>query len=200
MGICGMGQRFCGDTFNLFEFDKKNPVKMASKLTHKHIYLPAFTAVRVKYVTQVLSHTIASLSNCSVNDGNLQRDGVHLTITAINRVAKNLALKVKCAEAGVCGQVRPPPPPIMRQSDKHDNYKKDDDTARRPEPRRPRHVHNDEEGWQTVRHQPGRRGPSYCHFCGEGGHVKDNCRHEHRLTLVVSLAIRRSYVLDIYMQ
>ena len=180
--------------------------------------------------------------------------GVHLTTTAINRVAKNLELKVKCAEAGVCGQVRPPPPPITRRSDKHDNinfkndddterrpepqrprppggkladvkrkrgnsnsnykkyddterrpeprrprppggkladvkrkrsnsnsnYKKDDDTVRRPEPRRPRHVHNDEEGWQTVRRQPRRRGPSYSHFCGEGGHVKDNCRHEHR--------------------
>ena len=68
MGICGMGQRFYGDTFNLFfEFDNKNPVKMAPKLTHKHIYLPAFTAMRVKYATQVLSHTMASgISTLSV--------------------------------------------------------------------------------------------------------------------------------------
>ena len=45
---------------SFFEFDNKNPVKMAPKLTHKHIYLTAFTAMRVKYATQVLSHTMAS--------------------------------------------------------------------------------------------------------------------------------------------
>ena len=52
---------------SFFEFDNKNPVKMAPKLTHKHIYLPAFTAMRVKYATQVLSHTVASgISTLSV--------------------------------------------------------------------------------------------------------------------------------------
>ena len=45
---------------NLYKFDSRNPVKMAPKLTHKHIYLPAFTAMRVKYATQVMSHTVAS--------------------------------------------------------------------------------------------------------------------------------------------
>ena len=35
MSICGMGQRFCSIFF--FEFDNKNPVEMAPKLTHKHI-------------------------------------------------------------------------------------------------------------------------------------------------------------------
>ena len=171
--------------------------------------------------------------------GYLQRDGVHLTKTAINRVAKNLALKIICAEDGACGQARPPPPPTTRRSDKRDisNHKDDDDIVRRPQPRRPnrvaknqaqkiictedgacgqarplpppttrrsgkrdisnhtydddiarrpqsrrsRHADNDENGWQTVRRQPPRRGPTYCHFCGDGGHVKDNCRHGHKL-------------------
>ena len=53
---------------------------------------------------------LVSLCDGSVSDGYLQRDGVHLTTTAINRVAKNLAPKVKCAQSVVCGQVRQLPP------------------------------------------------------------------------------------------
>ena len=192
-----------------------------------------------KSVTFIDNTPLFTLSDGSVNDGYLQRDGVHLTTTAINRVAKNLALKIICAEDGACGQARPPPPPTTRRSDKRDisNHKDDDDIVRRPQPRRPnrvaknqaqkiictedgacgqarplpppttrrsdkrdisnhtydddiarrpqsrrsRHADNDENGWQTVRRQPPRRGPTYCHFCGEGGHVKDNCRHGAKL-------------------
>ena len=64
-----------------------------------------------KRVTFINNTSSVTLSDGSVNDGYLQRDGVHLTTAAINRVAKNLALKVKSAEAGVYGQVRAPPPP-----------------------------------------------------------------------------------------
>ena len=45
---------------DFYEFDKTNPVKMAPKLTPKHVYLPAFTAMRVKYATQIMSHTVAA--------------------------------------------------------------------------------------------------------------------------------------------
>ena len=130
-----------------------------------------------KSVTFIDNTPLFTLSDGSVNDGYIQRDVVNLTTTAINRVAKNLALKIICAEDGACGKARPPPPPTTRRS----NHTNDDDIARRPQPRRSRHADNDEDGWQTVRRQPPRRGPTYCHFCGEGGHVKDNCRHGHKL-------------------
>ena len=130
-------------------------------------------------VTFIDNTPLFTLSDGSVNDGYLHRDGVHLTTTAINRVDKNLALKIICAEDGACGQARPPPPPTTRRSDRLDigNLKNRDDIARRPQPRRSRNADNDEDGWQTVRRQP----PTYCHFCGEGGHVKYNCRHGQKL-------------------
>ena len=43
-----------------FEQDKKLPVRMAPKLTEKHINLPPFAALRVKLATQVLSHSVAA--------------------------------------------------------------------------------------------------------------------------------------------
>ena len=130
-----------------------------------------------KSVTFIDNTPLFTLSDGSVNDGYIQRDVVHITTTAINRVAKNLALEIICAEDGACGKARPPPPPTTRRS----NHKNDDDIARRPQPRRSRHADNDDDGWQTVRRQPPRRGPTYCHFCGEGDHVKDNYRHGHKL-------------------
>ena len=33
---------------------------MAPKLTPKHVYLPTFTAMSVKYATQIMSHTVAA--------------------------------------------------------------------------------------------------------------------------------------------
>ena len=95
-----------------------------------------------KSVTFIDNTPLFTLSDGSVNDGYLQRDGVHITTTAINRVAKNLALKIICAEDGACGQARPPPPPTTRRSDIREiiNHKNDDDIARRPQPRRPNRV------------------------------------------------------------
>jgi len=43
-----------------FEFDKKCGVRMAPKLTSKHIHLPPFAGLRVKYATQILSHSVAA--------------------------------------------------------------------------------------------------------------------------------------------
>ena len=68
---------------------------------------------RMGYISRQLPSF--TLSDGSVSDGYLQRDGVHRTTTAINRVAKNLAPKVKCAQSVVCGQVRPLPPRQTRQ-------------------------------------------------------------------------------------
>ena len=51
---------------DFYEFYKTNPVKMAPKLTPKHIYLPAFTAMTVKYATQItIAAAISTLSTLS---------------------------------------------------------------------------------------------------------------------------------------
>ena len=115
-----------------------------------------------------------TLSDGSINDGYLMPDGVHVTRTAIDRIVKNLGLPVKDPTRGVTSSQQRP-----RQSQ-----------PARTERRRPRKQEDDDEGWQTVRHShrtntpPPRntaRGNSYCYFCGESGHVKDNCRHGHRV-------------------
>jgi hypothetical protein len=44
----------------LYAFDQENSVRLAYKLTDKHITLPAFSTLRVKYAAQVLSHSVAA--------------------------------------------------------------------------------------------------------------------------------------------
>ena len=44
----------------LYRFDTKNSVRLVPKLTDKLIYLPPFSALRVRFATQVLSHSVAA--------------------------------------------------------------------------------------------------------------------------------------------
>ena len=95
---------------------------------------------------------------------------VHLTRTAVDRVVKNLRLPVKGPTRGVTASQQKP-----RQSQ----------TAR-AERRPPRAQEVEDEGWQKVRRRSHRtstppRGNTQCYFCGESGHVKDSCRHGHRV-------------------
>ena len=57
-----------------FNYDSKLPIKMAPKLSLKHIEVPPFSKMRVKLATQVLSNTVAAgiTAYCSWNriDGN----------------------------------------------------------------------------------------------------------------------------------
>ena len=43
---------------DLYEADKKSPIKLAPKLTFKHVNLPIFTNMSVKLAAQVLFHHI----------------------------------------------------------------------------------------------------------------------------------------------
>ncbi|KAK7457998.1 hypothetical protein BaRGS_00039119 [Batillaria attramentaria] len=43
-----------------YKFDKMNPVRMAPRLRERHISLPAFSTLRVRYAAQVLSHSVAA--------------------------------------------------------------------------------------------------------------------------------------------
>ena len=107
-----------------------------------------------------------TLGDGSVNDGYLHRDGIHLTHAAVNRLAKSLRLKKRNDASGVCSRERKPqyqhphPPTALN--------------------------HGGDAEWTTVRRR-GRPAVSArrvsgstrvsCHFCGEEGHSKDNCRH-----------------------
>ena len=48
------------DISKFYDFDKEQPVRMAPKLTDKHLTLPAFSSMKVKLATQVLSHSVAA--------------------------------------------------------------------------------------------------------------------------------------------
>ena len=119
----------------------------------------------VKFADNTPSFT---LRDGSVNDGYIQSDGVHVTRPAMEKIAKNLGLQVKDTARGVCGEgVRKGQP--AREAQRPHNRQRDDD-----------------DGWSTVRRPPRRNqrprqtsGSTHttCYFCGEEGHVKDNCRH-----------------------
>ena len=50
---------------DLYNFDKRNPIRMAHKLTDKHLAVIGFTKMSVKLAAQALSHTVAS-TMCSL--------------------------------------------------------------------------------------------------------------------------------------
>ena len=43
-----------------YELDKLHTIRMAPKLTDKHILLPAFSKMRVSLAAQVFSHTVSA--------------------------------------------------------------------------------------------------------------------------------------------
>jgi len=43
-----------------YELDCRSRIRMAPRLTHKHISLPPFASLRVKFATQALSHSVAA--------------------------------------------------------------------------------------------------------------------------------------------
>ena len=49
-----------GDIQYMYESDKKLGIRCCPKLTNKHLHLNGFTKMKVKYATQVLSHSVAA--------------------------------------------------------------------------------------------------------------------------------------------
>ena len=43
-----------------YDIDSQNSIRMAPKITKKHVSLPPFTNMRVRLATQVFSHTVAA--------------------------------------------------------------------------------------------------------------------------------------------
>lgn len=56
-----MSWKHVEDFFNL---DKRSAIRMAPKLTERHIHLPPFSNMRVKLDTQVFSHSVAAGTKC----------------------------------------------------------------------------------------------------------------------------------------
>ena len=56
---------------DFYNIDQALSIRMAPKLTQKHIILAPFTAMRVKLATQVLSHSVAAGVNALCNMGHL---------------------------------------------------------------------------------------------------------------------------------
>lgn len=116
-------------------------------------------------VSFVDTSRVFKLQDGSVNDGYLQPDGVHLTRVATNKLAKTVGLDIKDQADGVCRNSTRTTTPTAPGSRKTGNDRQ----------------------WTTVKyrrqHRDGARTDHptatdvHCFFCGESGHVKDNCRH-----------------------
>lgn len=109
------------------------------------------------------------LGDGTVNDGYLQNDGVHITRAAVNKLAQNIALRIKDKAEGAC-----------RDRDNDVNGHKQQSQRSFSLGYRP-----SREGYRTDFDRDsrqkatdrGQRSDVRCYFCGEGGHVKDKCRH-----------------------
>lgn len=62
---------------DFYNIDSKLPIRMAPKLTQKHISLPPFTVMRVKYAVQILSHSVTAGIFAYASLDKLPMDAVH---------------------------------------------------------------------------------------------------------------------------
>ena len=58
-------------------FDKSMSVRMAPKLTSKHLELPPFSSMRVCLAAQTLSHSVAAGINTLAMLGKIRKDAEH---------------------------------------------------------------------------------------------------------------------------
>lgn len=64
-----------------YNFDKDMKIRMAPKLTERHISLPPFTSMRVSLAAQVLSHTVAAGINALASEA-INKLPIDATVTA----------------------------------------------------------------------------------------------------------------------
>ena len=65
---------------DFYRADSRLPIRMAPKLTYKHIELPPFAPLSVKLATQVLSHSVAAGITTMVSLGALPEDAQHTAV------------------------------------------------------------------------------------------------------------------------
>ena len=128
-----------------------------------------------------------SLCDGSLNDGYFIQDGVHLTRSATNKLAKNLRLRVRDAAEGACRDKHSATrKPRTETQTPQSTRKQQNHNVRQAEPASTHYDQNEDSGWQTQR----RKGRRYSHheqrhtddwrclYCAETGHLKDTCRHQ----------------------
>ena len=71
---------------DLFKFDTTQKIKLAPRLTERHIVLPCFSKMKVKLASQVFSHSVASGISLLTNLGRLPEEAAHTAefITEVN--------------------------------------------------------------------------------------------------------------------
>ena len=65
---------------DFYRADSKFPIRMAPKLTHKHIELQPFAPLSIKLATQVLSHSVAAGISTTVSLGALSEDAQYTAV------------------------------------------------------------------------------------------------------------------------
>jgi hypothetical protein len=61
---------------DFYERDSKQVLKLAPKLTEKHLNLPPFAAMRVRLAAQIFSHSVAAGMNTHIAFGALPSDAL----------------------------------------------------------------------------------------------------------------------------
>ena len=61
----------------LYKFDASHRIKLAPRLTERHIVLPCFSKMKVKLASQIFSHSVASGINLLTSLGKLPKDAYH---------------------------------------------------------------------------------------------------------------------------
>ena len=125
-------------------------------------------------ITYVDNDRTFKLADGTPNDGYLQADGIHLTNKGINRLARNMKLKLLSNVANVCKAHT-----IRNKSGNKTSAPKSDDNS-------------DNNNWNLVQRRSrssrqrlspkrgnkmNQENSASCWFCGETNHVSRNCRH-----------------------
>ena len=115
-----------------------------------------------------------------VNDGYIMRDGVHITNTAMNRLAKKWGLRMKDESKGVCTLYRP-----NDRSPRNNSSGYQQQNQRQNNQRQYNNNHHQQQHYQGNQryqgyHQSQRNGNEpTCYNCGEENHVRSNCKFNH---------------------
>jgi hypothetical protein len=119
------------------------------------------------------------LGDGTVNDGYLLADGVHITRPAMNKLAKNLKMKVRNQVEGVCKNIATKPnstnfktapthdTPISKPKNSNDTDHYGGQWMTQRNRSRQHHRDNQTHDSHSVR----------CDFCAEDGHNKNRCKH-----------------------
>lgn len=107
------------------------------------------------------------LGDGAINDGYFVADGIHLNRAAVNKLAQNLKLRIKDKAEGACKDM----------SNRTGRPNKNDHLSRSLASRGPIIARHEGASSRRTGAQHQMAGLVRCDYCGESGHIKENCRH-----------------------